>query len=270
MKSILLYANEDAGLEARLQAALDLARADRGHITCIQVSPYQDYVVGDPFGGVYAIPALLNELNEKRAANRARLEARLNVEEACWSWVEADGDTAQAIVDYSHLADVVVLSLAGTNGAAPKGAMRIAGDTLIHTRTPILAVPSEARSFNCFGPALVAWNGSPESSYALRAALPLLKSSSQVHVVTVAEEEEGFPATQACEYLGWHGLSAELIELRPSNRSVGERIADTAADLGAAFVAMGGYGHSRFREAVMGGVTRAMLKQDSLPLLVGH
>lgn len=270
MKSILLYANEDSGLEARLQAALDLARADRGHITCIQVTPYQSYVLGDPFGGVYAIPAVMNELNEKRAANRARLEARLAAEDACWSWVEADGDTAQSIVDCSHLADVVVLSLAGTDGAARDGAMSIVGDTLVHTPTPILAVPSEPRSFNCFGPAVVAWNGSAESSHALRAALPLLKSASTVHILTVAEEGDAFPATQACEYLGWHGISAELIEMQPDNRSVWETIADTAADLGASFVAMGGYGHSRFREAVLGGVTRAMLKQDALPLLVGH
>ena len=59
MKSILLYANEDAALDSRLEAALDLAEADEGHLTCVQVAPYDSFVMGDPFGCVYALPTMV-------------------------------------------------------------------------------------------------------------------------------------------------------------------------------------------------------------------
>ncbi len=52
MKSVLLYANPDAGLEARLQAALDVTRLFEGHLTCLQVTPYDSFIMGDPFGGI--------------------------------------------------------------------------------------------------------------------------------------------------------------------------------------------------------------------------
>jgi nucleotide-binding universal stress UspA family protein len=270
MKSILLYANEDRGQEARLQAALDLARAYESHITCIQVTPYQQYVVTDPFGGAFAVPELMEEVNRKRDECRARLEERLRSEEACWSWVEADGDAAQAIVDQSRLADIIVLTQPGVNGAAAGEAMSIAGDTITHARAPVLSVPWGSRSFDCLGRALVAWNGTPESSNALRSALPMLKSASAVHIVTVAEERSDFPATQAAEYLGWHGIKADLREIQLGNREVAEAIVHEANQLGAAYVVMGGYGHSRFREAVLGGTTRSMLRQDEVPLVIGH
>lgn len=270
MKSILLYANENQGREARLQAALDLARSHKGHITCLQVTPYSEFVVVDSFGGAYAIPELVQDLNIRKEASRQRLETRLRDEGACWSWIEADGDPVQALVDHARLADVIVLDLPGSNGAAAREAMRLAGDTVVHARTSVLAVPRARHSIDWLGCALVAWNGSPESSSALRAALPMLEAASAVHLATVEEEQSAFPATQGCEYLGWHGIRAELHEVRPGNRSVAEAIAEEAAQLGAAYVVMGAYGHSRFREAVLGGTTRAMLKQDEVPLLLGH
>lgn len=271
MKSILLYANEDEGQEARLQAAFDLARAYGGHITCAQITPYKEgYIVGDPFGGVYAIPELIEEINKQKQASRDRLEARLRDEGICWHWIEIDGDPAQALVDYSRLADIIVITEPGTNGAFSRQALALAGETVTHARTPVLAVPKKSRSFNCLGRALIAWNGSAESCNALRAALPMLKQASAVNIITVTEEQSEFPATQAAEYLALHGITADLREAQAGNREVWEVIAHEAQQVGAAYVVMGGYGHSRFREAVLGGTTRSMLKQDEVPLLIGH
>ncbi len=271
MKSILLYANEDEGLEARLQAAFDLARAYEGHINCAQVTPYNEgYILADPFGGLYAIPELMAELNKQKETSRERLEARLRAEGLCWNWIEIDGDPAQALVHYSRMADIIVLTQPGTNGAFSRQALALAGETVTHARTPVLTVPKGSRSFNCLGRALIAWNGSAESCNALRAALPMLQAASAVNIVTVTEEPSEFPATQAAEYLALHGVTAEVRETQRGNREVSEAIAHEAQQVGAAYVVMGGYGHSRFREAVLGGTTRSLLKQDDVPLLIGH
>ena len=71
MKSVLLYANEDTGLESRFQAALDVARAFESHISCVQVTPFDSFIMGDPFGGVYALPSVLEAVREAEDERRA-------------------------------------------------------------------------------------------------------------------------------------------------------------------------------------------------------
>ena len=64
MRSVLLYADRDAGLEARLQAALDIVRTFEGHLTCLQVTPYDSFIMGDPFGGIYALPTVVDQVQK--------------------------------------------------------------------------------------------------------------------------------------------------------------------------------------------------------------
>ena len=91
MKSILLYANADGSLESRLQAALDVARASSGHIICLQATPYDAFILGDPFGGVYALPQVVEEVNKTNEDNKKRLEERRSRESVSWNWLEYDG-----------------------------------------------------------------------------------------------------------------------------------------------------------------------------------
>jgi nucleotide-binding universal stress UspA family protein len=269
MKSILLYANDDTGLDGRIEAALDLAEAGQGHLTCLQAMPYDSYVLTDPFGGIYAIPEVLERLEQKKAATRQRVETRLRRAQVPWTWLDYVGEPASLLVERSRLADVIVLSL--PNGEEPDRTAALAADVALHARSLTLAVPADCQSFDPAGRTLVAWNGSPESSHALRLALPLLTQAKAVDVLTVTEEAGAdFPATQACEYLGYHGIRPELHEHRSGERSIAQCILDCAAALDASYIVMGAYGHSRLREAVLGGVTRTMLRDGKRPLLLGH
>ena len=73
MKTVLLYANEDKGLDSRLQAALDCARAFDAHLACVQVTPFDSFIMGDPFGGVYAVPTVLEQVRETETRHRERI-----------------------------------------------------------------------------------------------------------------------------------------------------------------------------------------------------
>ena len=95
MKSILLYANDDPGLESRLQAALDVVRATGGHLSCLHATPYQLFITGDPFGGMYASATVVEQLGKAEAEQRQRVEARLSREGVSWDWVQVDGTAAQ-------------------------------------------------------------------------------------------------------------------------------------------------------------------------------
>ncbi len=269
MKSILLYANADSGLNSRIEAALALAEAEHGHLTCLQAIPYDSYIFTDPFGGVYSLPAVLEKLEEKKAATRRQVEERLRASQVQWSWLDYVGDPAPLLVERSRLADMIVLSL--PDSEEPDRTAALTADVAVHARSLTLAVPAASRRLDPFGRALVAWNGSPESSNALRLALPMLKQAGAVDVLSVSEDDDAdFPATQACEYLGYHGIRSELHESRPGERTVAQAILDCAGELDAAYIVMGAYGHSRMREAVLGGVTRTMLRQADRPLLLGH
>jgi nucleotide-binding universal stress UspA family protein len=268
MKSILLFANDDPGLESRLQAALDLARASGGHLTCAHATPYESFIMGDPFGGVYALPNVVEQLGRAEAEQRRRVEARLGAEGVSWDWVQSDGAPVQVVAELSPLADLVVVSLASAEGEG--ASVSLAADLAVHILGPVLAVPPQGHGFAVAGPAMVAWNGSAEAAHALRMALPLLRFASGVHIATVTEDDTRFPATDASRYLSRHGLASELIELAGDEAGAGDALLGCARGLDASCIVMGAYGHSRLREAVLGGVTRHMLRYSSIPLLLAH
>jgi nucleotide-binding universal stress UspA family protein len=270
MKSVLLHANQDAGLDSRLQAALDIVRLFDGHLTCLHTTPYEVFISGDPFGGVYALPVVVDELKRLEDKQHARLDAELANEGVAWDWLQIDGPSVQAILDRSRLADLVVLSLAAKGDDDDEPALSVAASVAIHSRAPVLAVPQATKGLDATGPAMVAWNGSPEVAHALRFALPMLRRASEVHVVTVTEDDHQFPATEGCRYLALHGIQVELRECPGNDRPIGQLLLDAAASMDARYVVMGAYGHSRLREAVLGGVTRQMMRESPVPLLLGH
>ena len=270
MKSILLHANQDPGLESRLQAALDLTRLFDGHLTCLHPTPYEAFIAGDPFGGVYAMPVVVDQLKRLEDEQRARLDSALANEGVAWDWLQVDGPSIQALLDKSRLADLVVLSLSAGGEDDDEPALSLAASVAIHGRAPVLAVPRSTNGLDPLGPAMVAWNGSAEVAHALRFALPMLRRASEVQVVTVTDDCTQFPAVEGCRYLALHGVESELREWPRKGRPVAEALIDSAAALGARYLVMGAYGHSRLREAVLGGVTRQMMRRSPVPLLLAH
>lgn len=269
MKAILLFANEDDALASRMQVGLDLTRAFEGHLTCFQVTPYDSFIMGDPFGGLYASPVVVQELGEAEEAHRGRMEEQLGREGISWDWLHRDGQAAQILVDRSRLADLVVMSLPDARDRQD-GPMSLTADVALHARSPVLAVPRDATSLDCGGIAIVAWNGSAEASHALRFALPMLRLAAAVHIVTVTEDEAAFPATDASRYLALHDIGSELHERTQDGEDIADLILAAAKELSGDYVVMGAYGHSRIREAVLGGATRDMLGRSNLPVLLAH
>lgn len=264
MRSILLHIHPDAGHEARLQAAVDLSRTMDAHLNCIQPVPYPAYLAADPMA--YAgTPALFDAIERNAREFRQTVEERLAREAVPWNWLQATGDAAATIVAQSRLTDLIVLSR--DRGA---GEASIVTDVALHVRTPVLAVPADGEPFDPGGAVMLAWNGSHEAANALRAAIPLLAKAEAVHVVSIGEQPESFGVTEACRYLAHHGIDCIPEERDRGDKPVGERLAAIAAELDAAYIVIGAYGHSRLRELLLGGVTRWMLEHSPRPLLMAH
>ena len=169
---------------------------------------------------------------------------------------------------FQLLADLIVLSR-DQHRENFSTTISLIGDVLQSARTPILVQPEDLGTFDPFGVALVAWNGSFEAANALRAAMPMLKYASDVHIVTVEEPKDHLlPSTAASTYLSRHGITSELHTKSAHEVAVDDVILTSAEIVDAKYLVMGGYGHSRAREFLFGGVTRSLLKACPIPLIL--
>lgn len=267
MKNVLVLMHDDVGQEARFQAALDLTRALEGHLTCVDVS-IAPVFVGD-YAEMGGAALLMADEQQREGTNRTRMEARLRTEDVPYSWVDECGFLSPCMRDAAGMADIVVLNRELDDAKFPD-MLQLVGDVLLKTGKPILAVPEAAKSFDVFGPALVAWDGSCESEAALRAAVPLLKHSSAVTILEIDDGSLGQPATEAAVYLSRHDIKARVQREASMIDVPSTMILDAIEGLGATYLVMGGFGHSRFVEAMLGGVTRRMLKECPVPLFLAH
>ncbi|CAN5241363.1 universal stress protein [soil metagenome] len=271
MKSILVHIHDDSGQKARLQAALDLTRASGGHLTCLQITPYNEMVTLDPLGGAYALAVDMAQMREAEVASQQTLEAQLHHEDVNWDWQHGEGDAATCLLRASRLADVVVVTLPRGDRYYPGAPLPIVGDLVTHCRSSVLALPPAVGTIDIAGRALVAWDGSHEAAVALLRATPLLKRASEVHVVMIEERDKPvFPPTDASIYLSRHGIYSELHEWPRKDRTVEEALIHAIGELKADWMVMGAFGHSRRRETIFGGVTRYLLAESPVPLLLAH
>lgn len=269
MKSILLHIYDDAGLECRLQAAFDLARAFGGHITCLHTTPYQDYLLVDPRLASALPVEFSDEMEAKRLAMQEKVERRLRLETIPWTWIHVDQPSADSLIKRSPLSDIIVLSLDDRTTEYGRSQTLVAA-VATGALPPVLAMPASVDALDLNASMLVAWNGSAEASTALRAAVPLLQLAHSVHLVEVAERPSIFPADAGARYLSRHGIEAEIMQRQPVDGSISKAILLAALETNAGMIVAGAYGHSRLREFLLGGVTRSLLTESKFPLLFAH
>jgi len=120
----------------------------------------------------------------------------------------------------------------------------------------------------------VAWNDGDEALHAARAALPSLKAAQSVDIAIVDPPTHAHdrtdPGGALCLWLARHGVRAEISVLAKTEPRVSDVLARFCRDRGCEAVVMGAFGHSRLREAILGGTTRGMLASVPLPLLLAH
>jgi len=271
MRSLLLHTSNDPNFPARLQVALDLARAFDAHLTLLQAIAYDVLMPGDFYGTLAA--SMIPVAREAAEDFRASIQPRLEAEDIRWDWVEELGMADNRMLHHAALTDLAIVG-ASSPDATGRGPSPLAGILAVHCKVPIVVVPDGATGLDVSGPAVVAWNGSLESSRALRAALPLLERAAAVHLISVRDPEDDdepeLPPLSGAEYLARHGIESELVEVPLGSRLVHEVLREAARARGASCLVMGAYGRPRLVETLFGGVSRAMLSDPELPILLAH
>ena len=120
---------------------------------------------------------------------------------------------------------------------------------------------------------MVCWDASRNAARAIADAMPLLERAKAIDVVIVAGERaksDEIPGADIAQHLARHGLKVDVKRIVSPDTDVASTILSHAADSGTDFIVMGGYGHSRLREFILGGVTRSILKSMPVPVLMSH
>ncbi|TNC64505.1 universal stress protein [Rubellimicrobium roseum] len=156
----------------------------------------------------------------------------------------------------------------------PLGAA-VAEALLFGAGTPVLVVPDAPLDWSRpFRRLAVAWNGTDESMRAVRGALPFLKAAERADIAIIdpplQAADRSDPGGDLCVWLARHGVRAEVSVLARTQPRIADILHRFATDKGCDALVMGAYGHSRLREAVLGGATRDMLARVPLPLLMAH
>jgi nucleotide-binding universal stress UspA family protein len=143
---------------------------------------------------------------------------------------------------------------------------------LFESGRPVVVVPYIQKQGLKLDRVLACWDGGRMSARAISDAIPLLARAKAVDIVIVAEERKNDEITGAnmSEHLARHGINANIKRVAKGDIAIGDAILDYVADSGADFMVMGGYGHSRLREFILGGVTRGILSSMTIPVLMSH
>jgi nucleotide-binding universal stress UspA family protein len=144
---------------------------------------------------------------------------------------------------------------------------------LFESGRPVVFVPFIQKGGMTLDRVMICWDGSRPAARAVADALPFLKKAKQVEIVIVSEKpnkKDEIPGADLGQHLARHGLKVELEHITSPDIDVASTILSYVADSGADMIVMGGYGHSRVREFVLGGVTRRMLESMTVPVLMSH
>jgi nucleotide-binding universal stress UspA family protein len=274
IKDIVVNLTTDAPRDVAADYAVTVARAFDAHLSGIAFA-YDVFVPGSVFGEV---PVDLAEVERGKREQAARATIARFDETARGGGVSAAShvlsatlaDSADIFAGLARRFDLSVLAQSEPDTTARNMVVEAA---LFESGRPVLVVPyiqREGLELDCV---MVCWDGSRSAARAVGDALPFLARAKKVEVVLVASEpgkSDEIPGADIAQHLARHGLKVELERIVAVDVDVTNTILSHAADVGGDLLVMGGYGHSRLREFVLGGVTRGILASMTLPTLMSH
>lgn len=267
-KTVLVHLGLDAEAPRRLAAAVAFARQQDALLRgAFIVLPMQ--VPGVPLGASLS--------DARQIATPMAQEKRAVFEETCrregvrCDWVFDLGDMAEQLAIHGRCADAIIISQGASKGPLQDYHASLTEFLPFAASAPVIVLPRGKDSIIDPGNIAIAWKSSKEAAAAVRDALPLLKEAGKVTVVTVREPgSQEIQGQDLSAFLAEHGVAVDVHTLTARETGTGDAILAEAASVQAGLIVMGVYGHSRLRLRILGGVSRYILANSPVPLLVTH
>ena len=275
MKTVLVAQDDSRASEAAFRYGQLIAETFEGHLAGLMFC-FIPLSVGGGFVDGYADAWLVARDAAVEAADAQWGGLKPNFDRVMAELRRADvltGAAGQELALQGRFADAIVV---GWSPGRETGLQReLFQGALFESGRPVIVVPEEFKVVSLPRRAVIAWKATRESARAIHDALPLLQKMEAVRLLVVDDGEAnlgmtGEPGADAARYLASHGVVADVNFVSPAGRDIATTILDEARYFGAELVVLGGYGHSRTREYIFGGVTRDTLAKTTVPLLMSH
>jgi len=279
-KSIFSVITAAAQAHATIAVCAELCAQQNGHLDVLTLG-IDRIQMGYSYMGAEAVlmEATMERATAEAGVNEAATRAALTEPAPGLRWsldsaVVQMGSVTDLVAAHARFADLVVLARPYEATATDEAAVVLEA-ALFNARAPVLVVPTPGHAPNLPPRRIVlAWDQSAEALAATRLALPFLRAADQV-VITIVDPgayspERSDPGGLLCQMLVRHGVKAEVSVLAKTLPRVSEVLARQVTDVNADMLVMGAYGHSRLRQAILGGATRDLLEHAAVPVFLAH
>lgn len=270
-KDILVHVDNRPACAQRLAVATQLAVDYEAHITGLYVIPH--YPI--PTYAEVQIPESVRKAEEKQALAtadeaRARFDKAVAQAGCAGEWRCERGFADRYLGESARYADLVVMGAPDRTFGG--GDDSLVDHMIVGSARPIMFVPEGFSASTTGQRILVAWNAKREAVRAIHDAMPMLERARDVDVVAIRPPsgEGDIPTADICRHLARHGVHADGDDLAASDIDVGDALLARAAERDRDLIVMGGYGHTRLRETILGGVTKHMLGSMTVPVFMSH
>ena len=276
-KTILVHVDQSRHAPARIRIAAALARAENAHLIGAAMSGisryvYQNSVLGfDAPIGAGDVDFLYERANQALAQFDA-IAATLDLPSYEKRLINDEPDGG--LVLQARYSDLVVVGQTDPDEPSPSLIADLPEYVMLNSTRPVLIIPHSGQFESVGSRPLLAWDGSMEATRAITNAIPMLRRADNVSLALFNPERQyGVHGEQAgadiALYLARHGIKVEVLQ-QATEIDVGNALLSLAADLRSDLIVMGGYGHARLRELLLGGVTTTLLKTMTVPVLMSH
>jgi nucleotide-binding universal stress UspA family protein len=275
IKNIIVHVDNTAACENRITTAIQLATRHKAELTSIYVTPIY------PMPTYYEAQISLEILAEvdksaKKNARQAQQKYANMASEAglVAKTITEEGNLISLLSEHARYTDLILLGQDDEDDPLSLGDA-LADHVVLESGTACLVVPSRPTKKQTGKRILVAWNASREAARAIKDALPVLQRAEHIEILSVDSDdlevaEKSSPGKDILAYLNQHGITAGDYIERDKDVGPGDAILARVAETDADMVVMGAYGHSRLREIILGGATRKILKQMTVPVFISH
>jgi nucleotide-binding universal stress UspA family protein len=255
--------------------AISVAEAFGAHVLGIAVA-YEPVIPGTVMGGIppEIIESQRAESNQKARTAVSRFEQavkRTGVSGETRTISASISGAADQIGRIGRRFDLVIVGQPERQMSLPDEV--VDESVLFESGRPVIFVPFIQKGGMKLDRIMVCWDGSRAASRAIADAMPFLKKAKQVEVVIIADKpgkKDEIAGADLGQHLARHGLKVDVKRITSPEIDVPSTILSYAADSSADMIVMGGYGHSRLREFVLGGATRGLLEAMTIPVLMSH
>jgi len=276
IRDILVHMDSAQSCASRLAAAIQVATKHDAQL----IGLYPLYRPRIPAYAEVEIPADVLERqfeNIVEAGKQAEMGFYKAAEVAgvTTAWKCPEGDPVELLATHARYADLLVVSQRNPDGAFSSPMDDVAEQLILTTGRPVLVVPYNYQGNAIGSRVMVGWDAGQRAARAMQDAIPILQKADEVSVMAVNPKSNGkdggnMPEVGAAAHLSRHGVTATADHVVATELSVEDQLLARSADMSADLLVTGAYGHARWKELILGGVTRHLLDVMPIPVLMSH